>query len=162
MDNDTERLLNDFFAAAAEFILIVDSADSVPRDEFLECISYSLAAIYCCALKLPAVAPDTDGVVESSFKTTEWSKLDRAIREKLGSHDSYWNVFDSSADEPAIQRTLAGDISEIYVDIQGTLTLKTKARSRADLMWDLRHSFRTHWGKHLLSALIAIYDQHLE
>jgi Domain of unknown function (DUF5063) len=61
-----------------------------------------------------------------------------------------------------VQGTLAGDISEIYFDLMHDLHSEEKGISRADFLWELRFSFRSHWGKHLLGALVAIHDRHIE
>jgi hypothetical protein len=56
---------------------------------------------------------------------------------------------------------LAGDISEIYYDLRQNFQLEEKGIPHADLMWELRESFREHWGRHAIEALKTIYDLRL-
>ena len=158
MSDNLGLVLQRFRAAAENFIQTVDSSSNLEREAFLESVSHRLAELYSSALHLPAVEPETTGVDETPFSTEQWAGLFRSIKEKIGPLDAYWKVFDSTEKEAPTQGSLAGDISEIYYDLRQSLQLEEKETSSADLMWDLRESFREHWGRHALEALKAIYD----
>jgi hypothetical protein len=68
---------------------------------------------------------------------------------------------DSTVEEAPAQGSLAGDISEIYYDLRQNLQLEEREIPRADLLWELRESFREHWGRHALETLKAIHNLHL-
>ena len=160
---DNEHLVLDRFrAAAANFIQTVDSIAAMESEVFLARLSHCLAELYRSALDLPTVEPDTTGTDETPFATEEWANLSDSLRSKIGPLDAYWGVFDSTENESPVQGTLAGDISEIYFDLKHDLHLEEKGISQADFLWELRFSFRSHWGKHLLGALVAIHDRHVE
>ena len=153
--------LRRFRQAATNFIETVDLSSSLEREAFLSSVSCCLAELYSSALYLPAVAPETAEVDETPFPTEQWAGLFQSIKEKIGPLDAYWVIFDSTEKDAPAQGSLAGDISEIYYDLRQDLQLEEKGTPHADLMWELRESFRHHWGRHAIGALKAIYDLHL-
>jgi hypothetical protein len=162
MTDNVHLVLDRFRAAAGNFIQTVDAVAAMERDAFLARLSHSLAELYSSALDLPSVEPDTTGVDETPFAKEKWAELYNSLRGKIGPLDGYWRIFDSTDDAPPVQGTLSGDISEIYFDLKHDLCLDEKGVSRADFLWELRDSFRSHWGRHLLGALVAIHDRHIE
>ena len=61
-----------------------------------------------------------------------------------------------------VQGTLSADLSEIYFDLKCDLNFDKTGISQADFAWELRFSFWSHWGRHALDALKAMYDHHVE
>jgi hypothetical protein len=159
MSHTSSLELHRFRVAAANFIQAVDASPDVQCEEFLSRMSHCLAELYSSALCLPAGEPDTTGTDETPFAKEESAALFHALREKIGSVDAYWVVFDSTEKASPVQGSLAGDISEIYSDLKQDLQREEKRISQADFLWELRFSFRSHWGKHLLGALRAIHDR---
>lgn len=162
MSENANLVLNRFRAAATTFIQIVDSAADIEREAFLSRVGHSLAELYSSALDLPVVKPGTNSIDKAPFAKEAWAELCGSLSEKIGPLDSYWRIFDSTEEESPVQGSLAGDISEIHFDLKEYLELEEKGVPRADFLWDLRFSFRSHWGKHLLGTLAAIYDRHIE
>jgi hypothetical protein len=165
MSDNLSSVLHRFRTASANFIKVVDSAPNLERDEFIASLNRSLAELYSSALHLPAVEPDTAGENGTPFAAEKWAELCRSLthslKEKIGSLDVYWAVFDSTEKSEPAQGSLAGDVSEIYADLKESLELETKGISFGDFVWDLRESFREHWGRHATEALKAIYNLHL-
>ena len=64
--------------------------------------------------------PDTAGIDETPFAAEKWAELCNSLsgklRSKIGPLDAYWEVFDSTENEPPVQGSLARDIAEIYFD----------------------------------------------
>jgi Domain of unknown function (DUF5063) len=161
MSDNLGSVLQRFRAAATNFIEAVDSAPNLERDDFLASMGRCLAELYSSALYLPAVEPDTAGTDETPFPTEKWAGLFHSLKEKIGPPDAYWGVFDSTEKGDPAQGSLAGDISEIYYDLKQDLQLEEKGITGGDLLWELRESFREHWGRHTIEALKAIRDLHL-
>ena len=161
MVDASDSILRRFRNAAKTYIEAVDSASNVEFSAFFETLARCLAELYCAALYLPAVAPDRSEIEDDSFAQEQWATLFRSLKEKFGSHDTYWAIFDSTSEEKPVQASQAGDLSEIYRDLKRDLPLETLQMSRADLFWELRESFREHWGRHALGALKRIADLHL-
>ena len=162
MDNELERTLSRFRQAVLEFVGTVETSANFPRESFLAKVGNSLAEVYASALRLPLVEPDTPETNDAPFRTQEWGTLFNSLREKIGSHDGYWTVFDSTDKCDLVQGSLAGDISEIYSDLKDALLILQAGAPDRDSLWELRFSFRSHWGKHTLGALAAIHDLHVE
>ena len=161
MDDNRGLGLHRFRVAATHFIETVDSSPRLERGIFLSSVSRCLAELYSSALDLPAVEPDTAAAGETPFPTAQWAGLFQSIKEKIGPLDAYWTVFDSTEKEAPAEGSLAGDISEIYYDLRQHFQLEAKGIPHADFMWELRESFREHWGRHAIEALKAIHDLHL-
>lgn len=161
MSDNLSSLLHRFRAAATNFIKVVDSAPNLERDEFIASVNRSLAELYSSALYLPVVEPDTAGANGTSFASDKWVGLFHSLKEKIGPLDAYWGIFDSTEKSEPAQGSLAGDISEIYYDLKENLQLEETGITSGDLLWDLRESFREHWGRHATEALKAIYNLHL-
>jgi hypothetical protein len=161
VSHSLDSVLIRFRVAATTFIEAVDSPPNLERSLFLAAIGRSLAELYSSALYLPAVVPDSSEIDETPFPRDEWSQLFHLLKERIGSLDSYWEIFDSTERSEPVQGSLAGDISEIYSDLKQYLRLEQKEISRTDLLWELRQSFGGHWGRHALGALRAIRDLHL-
>ncbi len=161
MGDDLILVLQRFRGAATNFLETVDSSPKLERDAFLASVSCCLAELYASALHLPAVEPESVTVNEAPFDAAQWADLCQSLREKIGPLDAYWVVFDSTEEEAPVQGSLAGDISEIYYDLKQDVQLEEGQISRADLLWELRESFREHWGRHAIEALKAIHALHL-
>jgi hypothetical protein len=159
---DHAELMKRFRTAATKFIDAVDSAPQLEREAFLAGVSRSMAELYAVALSLPSVKSDTSGTDERPFPTDKWNDLRQSLREKIGPIDAYWEIFDSTEKQEPVQGSLAGDISEIYIDLMRSLRLEETGIPKSDLLFDWRLDFRSHWGRHLLGALTAIHHRYVE
>jgi len=158
---DHTEVLRRFRTAATKFIDAVDSAPQHEREAFLAGLSRSMIDLYGVALSLPSVKPETSGTDGPRLPIEKWNELRQSLREKIGPFDAYWEIFDSTKNEPPVQGTLSDDISDIYCDLKSDLQLE-QGVSQADFLWELCFSFWSHWGKHLLNALVAIHDRRIE
>lgn len=159
---DNDELMQKFRAAAMKFIEVVDTAPHVEANAFLANVSRSMAELYSIALSLPAVEPDTTSTDAPPFQADQWDTLRRSLQEKIGSLDTYWQVFDSTHKEEPVQGSLSGDISEIYFDLKHSLELEQTDAARSDALFDWRLDFRSHWGRHLLGAMAGIHHHCVE
>lgn len=159
---DRAELMKRFRTAATAFMDTVDSCSQLEREAFLTNVSRSMAELYGVALSLPPVKPDTSGTDELPLPIDKWDELRQSLKERIGSIDAYWKIFDSTEKEEPVQGSLAGDISEIYFDLKQSLRLEETRISKSDLLFDWRLDFRSHWGRHLLGALAAIHHRYIE
>ena len=151
-----------FRSAAMKFIKDVDSAPHIEAKAFLANVGRSMAELYSIALALPPVEPETTGTDETKFQADKRDELRRSLQEKIGSLDTYWQIFDSTGKEEPVQGSLALDISEIYFDLKQSLELEETGAPKSDVLFDWRLDFRSHWGRHLLGALAAIHHHNVE
>lgn len=160
-DSQWSAALIKFRDAANAFIEAVDRASSTECGELFTRLNFLLPELYSAALALPVVAPDSADIETSQLDTDAWSTVFKSLQEKFGSRDLYWTVFDSTEKAEPLQGSLADDISEIYMDLKSDLALCDRKPLSADLLWSIRFSFTSHWGRHLTSALKVIYDSHV-
>lgn len=105
---------------------------------------------------------DTTGVHGARFDSDGFHKLLCSLKQKIGPHDAHWRVFDFTEKEDPIQGSLAGDLSEIYFDLKQSISLEGTGASTADVLFDWRLDFPSHWDRHLLGAVTAIHHNHIE
>jgi hypothetical protein len=158
MNPEWQPIIDEFRRAATRFIQVVDSRDGLTCEQFLEHVERRLTELHATVLRLPIVAPETDGVDTQTFSADAWAALYGQLREKLGKSDHYWSVFDATEQSPPVDGSLAADISEIYSDLKESLHETDQHPPDADILWELRFSFTSHWGRHLTSAVKAIFD----
>jgi hypothetical protein len=138
MNPEWQTSVDEFRGAAGRFIQAVDSRDDLNCEQFLKRIEIRMTELHVSALRLPIVVPETDGDDAQTFSKDAWAELWGQLREKLSKNDHYWSVFDATAQDPPIDGSPA-----------------------ADVVWEIRFSFTSHWGRHLTSALKAIFDLQL-
>src|SRR5215469_7919419 len=160
--SDHNELMEKFRAAAKKLIEDVDAAPQTETNTFLANVGRSMAELYSVALSLPAVEPETTGADEAPIQTDKFDALRRSLQRKIGSLDTYWQIFDSTQKEEPAQGSLSGDISEIYFDLKQGLELDKTGAPKSDILFDWRLDFQHHWGRHVLAALAAIHHQYIE
>jgi|SRR5215472_18244721 len=111
--SDHNELMKKFRAAAKKFVEDVDAAPQTETNAFLANVGRSMAELYSVALSLPAVDPETSSADEAPFQTDKFDELRRSLQRKMGSLDTYWQIFDSTQKEEPAQGSLSGDISDI-------------------------------------------------
>lgn len=158
LNSGEKELLDQFATAAREFCSFVDSCARYSRDRFLQEFPVQLAKVFDLAVRLPSVNPSGSEVSFSDASVKEHARQHAAVqimmREKLGAIDEYWEIFDSSHREDPVCGSLAGDVAEIYLDLQSSLSLlKHNDMAEEDIRWQWRFDFRSHWSRHALSAL---------
>lgn len=158
MDNQIEPALTLFRNAALRYCEFVDSLSTHSSETFLIGIEKHLLEIYTRVLSLPATEPGETDVDHLQFAENARSGFNRAIRNTLGPRDHYWMVFDSTLGEGPVRGSLADDIADVYFDLKEWLQLAKDEVSKVSVIWDLKLSFRSHWGRHTSSALKAIRD----
>ena len=157
MDSNWNNAISAYKTAAEKFVHVVDSAEQQSPALFLAEIEVSLPELHIAALGIPAVAPSTSEI-DNLTPTYTRAVLYDALRRKLERMDAYWTIFDATSSEPPVQGSLADDIGDIYFDVKEDLHYLEREGPNDDVLWDLRFGFLSHWGRHLTSALKAIYD----
>jgi hypothetical protein len=86
----------------------------------------------------------------------------RTLAARFGERDSYREIFDPAdvADREPVEGSLSRDLTEIYQDLRAALALEEPSRSiaPADILWDWRFGFTSHWGRHTASALRVVHS----
>ena len=114
-----------------------------------------LGLLQAAATRLPAVAPDVEGVHDSEVRLKPSAAA--KIREKLPIN-AYSVVFDplGHSAQPVIGM-IDDDLSDIYADLMDGLTLCRAGRYQ-DALWQWHFSYYAHWGRHVSHAQSAIWQ----
>jgi len=166
--HDYVEIVDCFSLVAHKYCTVVDSASSLDRADLLLQIYKILPELIGEAIRLPTTELNNDDETEETSRPTlpagtrmnekERLRLYNLLKEKLGDWDLYWQVFDPTKDTEAIYGTLADDMADIYRDLQEGLVLAaTEQAQPADIIWEWRVGFYSHWGKHAMDALRTIH-----
>ena len=127
---------------------------------FLREIEPALSWLYGAAADLPEVAPDTEEPPEPGAARDEYQRLQGSLAALLGRYDPYREIFDPSDpdDREPVQSLLSIDLVEILEDVEyGRSLMDPNQRiSPADVLWQWRFDFATHWGRHAATALRVV------
>jgi hypothetical protein len=144
----------EFVELARSFCALVEEHARLPVFAFLQEVHRLLPRLYSAALLLPDVgadAPDCNARLSTST-------LRHDLCAKLGVLDYYREIFDpceGESEEPVVG-SLSDDIADIYGDLAEGIVCWS-AGNHDGAVWEWRMGFQTHWGKHLTSALRALY-----
>jgi len=106
------------------------------------------------------VAPDSDGLPDSTIERDEYLGLQGSLAALLGRYDACHDIFDPSdpEDQKPVQHLLSLDLTEILEDLDDGRSLldPSRAIAPADVLWQLRFDFTSHWGRHAATALKVV------
>jgi len=154
MSDENRRIYEDFTGRVNRFMRVVAEAEQLPTFEFLTRVGQAIADLYSGAMGLPDVEPETD---TNAREPESAGSIYGILRDKLGSADDYWKVFDSTEKEEPAHASLADDISDIHHDLSKGLRLAEHGASPSEIIWLWRDLFQSHWGDHAVGAIDAIY-----
>jgi hypothetical protein len=165
-----------FGAVAERYCAIVDGATRLGKTTFLLQIYRILPEVISEAIRLPDTDPwqrnelddpnEPDNLGQDSLKPRAntdigpkaWQDLYGLLKEKLEDSNLYWQVFDPIKDSEAIRASLADDIADVYQDLTNGLRHKRENGAiPAEVVWEWRLLFYSHWGDHAIEALRTIH-----
>ena len=151
----------EFRRAAEDYCSLIDKHAELPVRDFLECLEKALPRLVSGVLDLPVVDRFGPEPPESDHKSL-FRSLHASLSEYLGEHRLHWRVFDPTDPKPddPLQGDLADDLADIYCDLQRGMEPwdSADAATRREILWSWRFSYESHWGRHLVEALAAIYN----
>jgi hypothetical protein len=169
--------LQAFAAVAAEFCSLVESHHSLGRDEFLRAMHLTLPRLYLAGVQLPSTAilfkddesrtgpvpsieppagPESD---PDRLSIDEAAAMCASLSELIGARSYYWQIFDpyeSTTRPEVVGGLLADDFGAIFRDVYDGLR-KWRRGASGEALWEWRFGFESHWGRHLVQALHALY-----
>jgi hypothetical protein len=96
------------------------------------------------------VAPETSHVLPDALNAAKEAALRQALEDKFGRYNTYLEIFDpyDNQDEETVHGTLAGDLAEIYNDLQDVFAAWNRGRKKVSAMsYGARFQFVHHWGE---------------
>jgi Domain of unknown function (DUF5063) len=173
MTPEQNEIVASFIAEAKAYCDIVDGHEGISLGRFVRQLAIRIVRLYAAALLLPDVTSqisDSSEPLADAFTHEQESALTRALEEKLGTYNTYREIFDPY-DEPteeAVYGSLGRDLAEIYRDLRDVLAayeLKNQDTVH-DILWSTRFQFEHYWGEHATKALRVIdsllYRQYVE
>src|SRR5438128_1348060 len=117
MTPEQNEIFASFIAEAQAFCDTVDGHESISPGRFVRQLAIRVVRLYAAALQLPDVTSQTSDDPSEAFVDAltheQESALTHALEEKLGSHNTYREIFDPYDDpsEEAIYGSLGGDLA---------------------------------------------------
>ena len=120
-------------------------------------IALALAVLWA-AVSEHSFDTDDDSPPPSALTNDEAAALQRRLGEKLGDIDFYSVVFDPyDFDTTPVTGSLADDLADIYRDLQDGFAALRNGET-ANALWQWKFGFDSHWGKHAVEAMYALYN----
>jgi hypothetical protein len=158
-----------FLAAAKHFIDILENKN-ITKGEFVKQSHSALIELYSAGHKLQLIELKYSSS-ESNFDSDEsFEDKNAGLISQLGEEAFYWEVFDPTyseqngepksgwtiTDKEASQGWLVDDFGDIYRDLKVELEKINNIGTDEvveDALWQLKFSFRNHWGRHAINAI---------
>jgi hypothetical protein len=163
MTNDFNTLSSLKFKKYAElYCALIEDREKYGLGTFLSACTRLFAQLYLKAEALPDLGKIIEERSGASITHEEWVPIYKGLSKYLGDYDLYSMVFDpfDSNNSRAISHTLADDLADIYRDLKkGLIDIEREnGLLTANVVWDWKFSFESHWGRHLTNAMNAIHS----
>jgi hypothetical protein len=158
------EILAAFITEAKAFCDAIDGHETLSLGRFVWQLAFRVVRLYGTALQLPDVISETSDnpsdALSDAFSHEQESALRHALEMKLGSFNTYREIFDPYDDprEEPIYGSLGNDLAEIYSDLRDVIAAyePTKEDTLVDVLWNAQFQFSYHWGEHATKALRVI------
>jgi hypothetical protein len=167
MEEDFDRRIvytkdvTEFVTVAAEYCKFVENTYRFSKRDFLNKAHKILPLLYLKATLLPKFQSVFDDENEKFVSEEEWDFIHDSVKNKLGYHDEYREVFDPLTHEQVEQSSasIADNLADIYQDIKNFISLYHIGSEEMmnDALWECQINFEEFWGQKLVNALKAIH-----
>jgi hypothetical protein len=165
LNRDTTR---EFLICAERFVGILEDTE-LTKEAFLSLSHSAIIDLYSAGHKLQEIELKYSSA-DSEFDRDMFDNKNAGLIYELGEEAFYWEVFDPTyserngeskpgwtiADREVSQGWLVDDFGGIYRDLKIELNkIEIIATDEAieDALWQLKFSFRHHWGGHAINAM---------
>ena len=151
----------EFVTVAVQLCLYLEQVAEHEKSDFIEKMLCLLPLLYIKARLLPKGKEELDGYSERFVSEQEYEDLRLQIAQKLGTDDTYLEVFVEDmrySDEP-ITAFVSENIADIYQEIKD-LACNYQTREEAvmnDALVTCLDAFEQHWGQKLLNVLRPLH-----
>lgn len=153
--------VTDFVTVASEYCSFVENTLRFSKVDFLDKSRKLLPLVYLKASILPKFESVFDDENERFVTEEDWDFIHNSIKQKLGFHDEYREVFDPLTHEQVEQSTasISDNLADIYQDLKNFLNVYNIGTEEImnDTLWECQLNFEEFWGQKLLNALKAIH-----
>jgi hypothetical protein len=156
------RNVVEFTAAANEFCRYAEHAGEMKGDDLLKILQRILPYLYIKASLLPLFEPYFGDENEKFVAEADWLRIHDTLKERFGSADDYYEVFDDKiheAEGPVVS-SISENMADIYQDLKNFLLLYQTGTAEVmnDAVWECRLNFENFWGQKLTNSLRAIHN----
>ena len=150
-----------FHEAATACCQLIRAHRETEFGAFLASLERTLVRLYAAALELPDVDAESEELLPTAGTSEERMVLFQSLNAYLEPYSYYWEVYDPIVrqDGDILAGGLGDDLSDIYYDLRTGLEVwnpRDPIRT-ADVVWDWRFGFESHWGQHLVDGLRALH-----
>ena len=150
---DTTR---NFLVAAHQFVDIVE-LKNINKESFVRQSHLALVDLYAAGQKLTEIELIYSNSDSNFDRDKFFDNNNQNLISELGGQAFYFESFDPTyeKDESPSQGWLVDDFADIYRDLKIELEKLKVGSNEAteDALWQLKFSFRNHWGGHCINAL---------
>ena len=151
----------EFVTVAGEYTNLIENVAETDKIVFLYKTQKILPLLYLKGSLIPELENVYDEIIEKFVTEETWNYYEIALRNKLGKHNDYLEVFDpniSISDTP-ISSCISENLSDIYQDIKDFITAYRigTVEIMNDALWECRQNFEQYWGQKILNSLRAIH-----
>jgi Domain of unknown function (DUF5063) len=144
----------EFEGLARDFCAFVASTANLGPDALLRELEVRTARLYAAAVDLPDVRlPEQETNVDREDVTLLRKRLAKTFEKA----DYFRVVFDPWSDEDPVSSSLSDCVADICGDLREGLLILEAGGKREEAIWHWRLLFNSHWGRHAVEALAAMY-----
>lgn len=151
--------IQQFLSQANHFCDLIESEKDDEPIKFLNEIQKVLLKLYVHANELPEIELEENENFQNDLSQQSIKKIN--ISDRIGKYGIYWEMHDPifPKDKKPVCGSLMDDLGDIYGDIKRNLLILNLKNDNAleEALWDLKFSFETHWGHHLIDTLRALH-----
>jgi hypothetical protein len=155
------RSVVEFVTVAKEYCAFLENISNYKRKDFVRVMSSLLPLLYYKASLLPKTEPVYEEGNKKHVTEEYYIALNLKIKDLLGEHDAFPEVFDSRISETDEQfsASIAEYLSDIYQDLKDFTMLyhKGQVEEMNDALWECTLNFQEFWGIRLANAIRAIH-----
>jgi len=157
----TSQNVTEFVTVVGEYCIFVENALRFNKKSFLDKARRLLPLIYLKASLIPKFDSIFEDENEKFVTEEEWEIVKNSVKQKLGFHDEYREVYDPLTHEQLEQSTasISDNLADVYQDLKNFVSLYSAGTEDImnDALWECKLNFEEFWGQKLLNALKAIH-----
>jgi hypothetical protein len=161
MDFFEDENISEFISNSSEYCTFLENTPNFSRSDFVKRAMELFSALYFFGQKLPAFELEEEAQLEKFVTELDWNTIYDKVKQKLGYHDEYLDLYDPVAkeEEELSILSLADNFADIYQDLKDFSTIY--GIGNEDMMqaavWELNFNFQQYWGPKLLNALRILH-----
>ncbi len=161
MDFFEDGNVSEFISSSSQYCTFLENTPNFNRKDFVKRAIELFSSLYFYGHKLPGFELEEETHLEKFVTELDWNTIYDKVKQKLGYHDEYLDLYDPVAkeEEELSIMSLADNFADIYQDLKDFTTvygIGNDEMMRA-AMWELNYNFEQYWGPKLLNAIRILH-----